>query len=36
MAPRDPIVDTYIDKSADFSKPILTHRANVSALRCNE
>jgi uncharacterized protein YdeI (YjbR/CyaY-like superfamily) len=25
MAPRDPRVDAYIEKSADFSKPILTH-----------
>ena len=29
MGTRDPRVDAYIEKSADFAKPILTHLRDV-------
>ena len=34
MGTRDPRVDAYIDKSADFAKPILTHLREVVHAAC--
>ena len=34
MAKRDPRIDAYIDKSADFAKPILTHLREVVHAAC--
>jgi len=36
MGSRDPRIDTYIDKSADFAKPILTHLREVVHAACPE
>ena len=36
MATRDPRVDAYIERSADFAKPILTHLREVVHAACPE
>jgi len=36
MGTRDPRIDTYIAKSADFAKPILTHLRDVVHAACPE
>ena len=36
MSSRDPRVDAYIERSADFAKPILTHLRDVVHATCPE